>query len=70
MRIGVGAKKEGRDLVSHVLGKIDNNDAGDFDEAIANTVSAVETIMTDGCEAAMNRYNKKKSDPKKEQNKI
>lgn len=70
VRIGVGAKKEGRDLVSHVLGKIDKNDAGDFDEAIANTVSAVETIMTDGCEAAMNRYNKKKSDTKKEQNKI
>ena len=70
VRIGVGAKKEGRDLVSHVLGKIDKSDAEDFDEAILSTVSAVETIMTEGCEAAMNRFNKKKSDPKKEQNKI
>lgn len=62
VRIGVGAKKEGRDLVSHVLGKIDKSDTESFEEAIANVVCAVETIMTDGCEAAMNKFNKKKSD--------
>ncbi len=62
VRIGVGAKKEGRDLVSHVLGKIDKSDTEVFEEAISNVVEAVETIMTDGCETAMNRFNKKKSD--------
>ena len=62
VRIGVGAKKEGRDLVSHVLGKIDKSDTESFEEAIENVAGAVETIMTDGCETAMNRFNKKKSD--------
>ena len=62
VRIGVGAKKEGRDLVSHVLGKIDKSDTESFEEAIENVAEAVETIMTDGCETAMNRFNKKKSD--------
>ncbi len=62
VRIGVGAKKEGRDLVSHVLGKIDKSDTEVFEEAISNVVEAVETIMTDGVETAMNRFNKKKSD--------
>ncbi len=62
VRIGVGAKKEGRDLVSHVLGKIDKSDTEVFEEAISNVVEAIETIMTDGVETAMNRFNKKKSD--------
>ncbi len=60
IRIGVGAKRAGGDLVSHVLGKIDKSDQEIFEEVLENAVHAIETIMSEGTETAMNRFNTKK----------
>lgn len=60
LRVGVGAKQKGGDLVSHVLGSIDKDDYESFAEAVANAVDATETIMNEGTETAMNKFNTKK----------
>ena len=60
VRMGVGAKRVGGDLVSHVLGSIEKKDMESFEETIETAVSAIETIMESGTETAMNKFNTKK----------
>ena len=60
IRVGVGAKRGGGDLVSHVLGGIDKKDIETFTEAVDNAVSAAQTIIESGTETAMNKFNTKK----------
>ena len=60
LRVGAGAKQKGGDLVSHVLGSIAKDDYESFAEAVANAVDATETIMNEGTETAMNKFNTKK----------
>ncbi len=57
VRIGVGDKPEGRDLVDHVLGRFSSSDRFVIDETIVRACDAIETILTDGVDASMNRFN-------------
>jgi PTH1 family peptidyl-tRNA hydrolase len=63
VRIGVGkppSKEKGAD---HVLSKVSKRDRESMDVTIEEAADAVERIVSDGVEAAMNRYNARTPDP-------
>ena len=59
IRVGVGAKREGQDLVNHVLGHFSGEDRELVDEAIRGAAAAVGLMVQEEIDAAMNQYNKK-----------
>lgn len=61
VRIGIGDKPEGRDLVSHVLGHFTTEERKIMDNAVERAGEAVELFITDGIDKAMNEVNKKGS---------
>lgn len=61
VKVGVGAKPKGWDLAGHVLGRFSADDRKLVDEAIEKAAKAVELIIAEGADAAMNVYNKKVS---------
>ena len=60
IRVGVGAKPKDWDLADFVLGHFSDSDRKLVDEAIELAADAVEKIITDGPDAAMNEYNRKR----------
>lgn len=56
IRIGIG-KPVYEDRVSYVLGRFSKEDRQSIDQAIQKAAAAVEMIIKDGMNAAMNRYN-------------
>ena len=58
IKVGVGEKPQGWDLADHVLGRFSSGDRKLVDEAIEFAADAVEKIITDGPDAAMNEYNR------------
>lgn len=61
VRIGIGDKPEGRDLVSHVIGHFTTEERKIMDEAVERAGEAVELFISDGIDKAMNATNKKNS---------
>jgi PTH1 family peptidyl-tRNA hydrolase len=59
LRIGVGRGDARRDLADHVTGKIDQTERPIIDEAVGRAADAVETFITEGIVAVMNRFNRK-----------
>lgn len=59
VKVGVGAKPKGWDLADYVLGRFSTSDRRIVDEAIKRAGDAVEKMISDGADAAMNEYNKK-----------
>ncbi len=59
IKVGVGEKPRGMDLADYVLGHFSKLDRVMVEEALTNTVAAVELIITKDVEAAMNVYNQK-----------
>ena len=59
IKVGVGAKPKGWDLADYVLGSFDKDDRALVEEAQERACKAVELILTDSVDAAMNEYNKK-----------
>lgn len=57
IRIGVGAKPEGWDLADYVLGHFPPEERRTVDGVIADAANAVCLILSEGPDAAMNRYN-------------
>ncbi len=57
MRVRVGVGKPNGDMVSHVIGKFSKDDRKVVDEGIDLAALAVETIISEGVEKAMNEYN-------------
>lgn len=57
----MGAKPKGWDLADHVLSRFADSDRRLVDEAIENAGDAVEKILSQGPDAAMNEYNRKKA---------
>ncbi len=57
IRVGVGAKPEGGDLVNHVLGHFQGEDKKIMDEATRLASDAARVIITDSIDKAMNLYN-------------
>ena len=59
VRVGVGAKPKDWDLADHVLSRFTPADRTLVDEALTAAADAVEKIVTEGPDAAMNIFNKK-----------
>lgn len=57
IKVGVGAKPKGWDLADYVLGRFSSEERELVDKAICDAADAVEMILKDGMEAAMNHYN-------------
>ena len=60
IRVGVGAKPNDWDLADFVLGQFSDSDRKLVDEGIRDAAEAVELILSEGVDAAMNKYNRKK----------
>lgn len=59
IKVGVGAKPKDWDLADHVLGRFVDSERKLVDEAIKKAGDAVEKILSEGADAAMNEYNRK-----------
>lgn len=59
IKVGVGAKPQGWDLADHVLGRFSTQERKAVDEAQERAARAVEKILSEGVDAAMNEFNKK-----------
>ena len=57
VKIGVGEKPRGWDLADYVLGRFSKSDREAVEEAADRAVEAVLTIVSEGPDAAMNRFN-------------
>lgn len=57
VRIGIGAERGEQPLADYVLGGFTQTQADMAKESVIRAVSALETIVSDGIEAAMSRYN-------------
>ena len=60
IRVGVGEKPKNWDLADFVLGHFSDSDRKLVDEGINDAAEAVEMILSEGVDAAMNKYNRKK----------
>lgn len=60
IRVGVGEKPEDYELAAYVLGHFAAEDRKKVEEAIAQAADAVELMVQDRADEAMNLYNKKK----------
>lgn len=59
VKIGIGKKHPGEDLANFVLSNFAKKETKDIEEAMINASQAVETIIEDDINEAMNKYNKK-----------
>ena len=68
IRIGIGRPMPGWSVIDHVLAPFSSEDIPRIHTAIEMLLPAVSTIVTDGVDLAMNRYNpqKKKSEGQRE----
>lgn len=57
VKIGVGEKPKGWDLADYVLGHFAKEEVPVMKEALDRTRNAVETIILEGIDSAMNKYN-------------
>lgn len=57
VRVGVGEKPAGWDLVDHVLGRFPREEEPQVRDALQNVVKACEVIVTQDINAAMNQFN-------------
>lgn len=65
VRIGIGRPLPGWTVVNHVLAPFPPEDAAKVSEAIHYLVPAIECIVTEAVDKAMNRYNPKKEKKRK-----
>ncbi len=57
IKFGVGDKPRGYDLADWVLGRFPKDQADAVEEGLENACKAVETIILEGIESGMNKYN-------------
>lgn len=62
VRIGIGNKPKNLDLASYVLSRFSKAEMPIIIEGFTKAAEAVLTILDEGTEAAMNKYNHKKSE--------
>lgn len=60
LRVGVGPKPAGADLVEHVLGRFRPDEREAVNRAIPEAVAAIRCWIEDGVVEAMNRFNARK----------
>ena len=56
-RLKIGVGKDRSNVVGHVLGKFDPETRKVMDQVVADAASAVEAVLRDGPDRAMNAYN-------------
>ncbi len=61
IKVGVGAKPDRMDLADYVLGHFSQIEERIMEDAAKEAGQAAQSIIMDGMESAMNRYNAKKS---------
>ena len=61
IRMGIGDKPSGYDLADYVLGHFSKEEEKILDGSKKTAVLAIETIISDGIDRAMNLYNTKKT---------
>ena len=61
IKMGVGEKPKGYDLADYVLGHFSKEDRKILDDNMKNTILAVEMMLGDDTDGAMNRFNTKVS---------
>lgn len=59
LKMGVGEKPEGWDLVDYVLGHFSREEKKEMDKAAGEAADAIRMVIGDGADAAMNYFNKK-----------
>ena len=57
LRIGVGQPEQGKSSIPHVLGKFNKIEEPLISAAVQNGVLAVQCMLEDGIDTAMNRFN-------------
>jgi PTH1 family peptidyl-tRNA hydrolase len=57
IKVGIGRPRQGRDPVEHVLGPFEEAEREEIKAAVERAADAVEVLLQEGLEAAMNRYN-------------
>ena len=62
VKVGVGEKPKGWDLVDHVLGRFDAADRERVETAIGDAVAATELVLSGEIDRAMNEFNGKKQE--------
>ena len=59
VKMGVGEKPKGYDLADYVLGHFSKEEREIMGESAGRAAKAIEVMLTEGADAAMNLYNKK-----------
>ena len=59
IKIGVGEKPQGWDLADYVLGHFSKEERSIMDESAGRAAEAIEVMITEGPDKAMNLFNKK-----------
>lgn len=59
VRVGVGGKPQGKDMIGHVLGSVPPDEREAMEEGIERAAQAVVSILNDGPDKAMNLFNTK-----------
>jgi PTH1 family peptidyl-tRNA hydrolase len=59
VRVGVGRPAPGEDAVAHVLSPFTADEQAQLDTVIERAADAVEVLINDGLEMAMNRFNQR-----------
>ena len=62
VRVGVGEKPKGYDLADHVLSRFTEEERTIMEKAFIDAANSVVTILTDGIDDAMNRFNGSKKE--------
>lgn len=57
VRIGIGRREDGRDLVAHVLSRFSAAERREMDQVVDRAARAVVCLVGSGPEAAMNEFN-------------
>lgn len=60
IRVGVGEKPAEYDLINYVLGRFSVEDGKIISESVKEAAEAIEVMITEGADKAMNKFNKKK----------
>ena len=62
IKMGVGEKPKNYDLADYVLGHFSKEERSVMDESVLDACKAIEMMINDDTDGAMNLYNKKKSE--------
>ncbi len=65
VRVGVGPKPEGADMIGFVLGDFTDEESLGLEKVVEQAADAVESIFSIGTERTMNTFNRSKTDAKR-----